>query len=355
MIGVHGMRIKPVNILNGGEILAEAVFTKENDILIPKGTELKVDYIPLIQSLGIDALKVEDPYEDFEKPHPILNLSKFYKYVQRVQKLIEGHIYHSSGNGGRSLREFEIIANDLLKEIDEMENDVVIDMKERSSNLYEHTVMVTLLSLIVAKKLKLDRKKRFNLAVGCLLHDIGIRYITVGYENRNIEDLDPAEVFEYKKHTILGYSALQEENWIPDISRKMILSHHENKSGTGFPMRQKNKEIECKIIQACDAFDCYISGMECCRLTVQDALEKIKSDSETKFEKEIVDNIVATVAKYPVGTTVTTNIENKGVVISQTIDPDNPIIMILDVESDDGQFDKLNLMLEKNISILKVV
>ena len=42
------MRIKAVSKLIGGEILAEAILTKEKEILIPKGTELKKEYIPLI-------------------------------------------------------------------------------------------------------------------------------------------------------------------------------------------------------------------------------------------------------------------------------------------------------------------
>ena len=54
---------------------------------------------------------------------------------------------------------------------------------------------------------------------------------------------------------------MDEESWIAPISMKMVLSHHENMAGTGFPMKQKNKELECRIIQACDAFDSLISGM----------------------------------------------------------------------------------------------
>lgn len=47
-------------------------------------------------------------------------------------------------------------------------------------------------------------------------------------------------------------------------------------AGTGFPMKQKNKELECRIIQACDAFDSLISGMECKRICVQEAINQIK-------------------------------------------------------------------------------
>lgn len=342
------MRIRAVSKLIGGEILAEAILTREKEILIPKGTELKSEYIPLIQSLEIESLMLEDPYEDYEKPHFIIQENSIKKYTESVRKLMEGHIYHEND---KSLKIFEVIANDIVKEINNSTAEAILDMKERSSNLYEHTIMVTLLSVLVGKKLKLDEQRLYNLALGCLLHDIGLRYVTIPYEDRDLTTVEPAEMFEYKKHTILGYSALQDEKWIPQISRKMILSHHENMEGTGFPMKQKYKETECRIIQACDAFDCYISGMECKRMSVQKALDIIIGNAGKKYDKAVVDNLVSTVAKYPVGTTVKTNVEERGVVISQTVDPENPIIMILNTD----ECSERNLMLEENISILGVV
>ena len=342
------MRIRAVSKLIGGEILAEAILTREKEILIPKGTELKSEYIPLIQSLEIESLMLEDPYEDYEKPHFIIQEDSIKKYTESVRKLMEGHIYHEND---KSLKIFEVIANDIVKEINSSTAEAILDMKERNSNLYEHTVMVTLLSVLVGKKLKLDEQRLYNLALGCLLHDIGLRYVTIQYEGRDLTAVEPAEMFEYKKHTILGYSALQDETWIPQISRKMILSHHENMEGTGFPMKQKYKETECRIIQACDAFDCYISGMECKRMSVQEALDIMIGNAGKKDDKAVVDNLVSTVAKDPVGTTVKTNVEEGGVVISQTVDPEKPIIMILNTD----ECSERNLMLEENISILGVV
>lgn len=339
--------IKAISCLHGGEILAEPVLTKEKDVLIPKGTELKKDYIPLIQSLGLDSLMVEDPFEHYESPHLVLSENRYGYYVERVQKILESHIYHGKG----SLKVIEPIARELVDEIDEFSDDLIFDLEERGTNLYEHTIMVTLLSVIVAKKLEVKKKDRYNIAIGCLLHDLGIRYITVPYENSDWQDSPQVSIFEFKKHTILAYSALEDEAWLPAISKKMILSHHEKMDGSGFPLRQKNTEIECKIIQACDTFDCLISGMECKRHTVQEALEILKNSSGKEYEEEIVEMIISTVAKYPVGTTVKLNEEERGVVISQTKDPESPIVMVLDCNDEK----KYNLELDKKNSILQVV
>ena len=191
------MRIKSVSGLNGNEVLAEPILTNENVVLIPKGTVLKEEYIPLIQSLEIKTLMVEDPYEHMETPNTIIDRISLNRIIERVKKIMENHIYHSN----KSLREFEMIANESVKVMNEMPMDFIIDMDEHTANLYEHTVMVTLLSVMVAKKLKLDKNKRYNIAIGCLLHDIGITYITVSYENRDFSEADQADIFEFKKHT----------------------------------------------------------------------------------------------------------------------------------------------------------
>ena len=211
--------------------------------------------------------------------------SGYFRQIRgKVRRLMESHIYHD----GKSLKKFEIIANDIVNDINDMPYDVIVDIKERNSDLYEHTVMVTLLSVLVARKLKLDEKRKYNIAVGCLLHDIGLRFIVTRYKNRDFSNADPAELFEYKKHTILGYSALDEESWIAPISMKMVLSHHENMAGTGFPMKQKNKELECRIIQACDAFDSLIRGMECKRICVQEAINQIKENDGGRYDNKII-------------------------------------------------------------------
>lgn len=342
------MKFKSIDALKGGEVLAEPIMSQNT--VIPRGTIIKSEYIPLIMSMGIETVMIEDPYRDFETPNPIMEKSHFNYYVSRIKRIIEGHIYHSN----KSLREFEAIANEIIKYISKFPDTSVIDITERSSDLYVHTIMVTLLSVLIGKRLHLERKKLYNIALGSLLHDIGIRYITVTYESIDFKTMDPVSVFELKKHTILGYSALDGEKWIPDISRKMILSHHERIDGSGYPMHQKNKEIECRIIQVCDAFDCYISGMECMRMSLQDTLKMLEKQAGNCLDKKVVEQILHIVAPYPVGTAVKTTEEEQAIVIAQTTDKNSPIIMIVN-EEEKEKYHQINLMLEKNVSISKIM
>lgn len=345
------MRIRKINGITTGDVLAEAIMNDKKNVIIPAGIALKEEYIPLFESLGIETVMIEDPYEDYEVTNTIIPEDRFNQYVEHVRDLMERHIYHS----GTSFHEFEIIAYELMKEVNQVDSARLIDIKERSSDLYDHTVMVTILSLVIAKRLQLDKNKRYNIAIGCLLHDLGLRYITVPYTNQNMTDHDPAAEFEFKKHTILGYSALEDENWIPKVSRKMILNHHENGEGTGFPMRQKCKEIECRIIQTVDAFDCAISGMERERTSVRSALDELVAGAGTVFDAKVVDLLSSMVAKYPTGTTVVTSEEKEAIVIQQTANADKPVVMVLNIEDPMDHSLKLNLAESVDISILQVV
>lgn len=344
------MRIRRVNTLVGGETLAEPVITEEKETLISKGTILKPEYLDLLSFLGIDTICIVDPYEAYEMPNHIYNSEKRNDYIERVQKILENHIYQSKC----SLEELKDVANQMVEELLQVDENIVIDMEERNGNLYDHTVMVTILSVMTARKLKLEKEVLRRIATGCLLHDLGIRYITVPYINCDMENGKETESFEYKKHTILAYSAMEEETWMEPIARKMILSHHERKDGSGFPLRQKSKEIECCILQVCDAFDCMISGMECKRVGIQKALEYLIDTSDILFERKIVKVLQEMIAYYPAGTIVKLNTGETGLVISQTENSIRPVVRILD-EKNQVTDVIYNLLKNKKVSILEII
>lgn len=275
------MGIALLHDLKGGEILKEPVIVN-GDILIPAGTSLKQEYINLMETLGIEAVVVIEPCGVEENSFFQKEKEEF---VEQVRKILENHIFGKKD----SLKELAPLAENVIQKIAILDEADAYDYKERNTDLYEHTVMTTALSVLLAKELKLSLEVQREIAIGCLLHDIGLRYVTVDYVNRSLEERSDTELFEFKKHTVLGYTALESEKWIPNQSKMMVLSHHERKDGSGYPLKQKNKEIGCQIIQVCDTFDCMISGMECKRCSLKEARAYLEEQSGILFEKEIVD------------------------------------------------------------------
>ena len=85
-------------------------------------------------------------------------------------------------------------------------------------------------------------------------------------------------------------------------------------------------------------------------MPVHDSLQKIVSEAGIRFDSKIVDELLAMVARYPVGTTVKMTDGKEGVVITQTQDSENPIVLTFG----SGR-DRYNLHMETNISILHIV
>lgn len=284
------MGIRRLHDLKGGEILKEPVLSEE-EVLVPAGTVLKPEYIELLKTLDVDAVIVEES-EEHEKQFFFQEERE--ACVKRVQKILERHIYGKEKN---SLQEIEAFADEFMEKAAMLDEYATYDYEERKPDLYEHTVMTTALTLVVSRRLQLSLEEQKEIVIGALLHDIGLRYITVSYVNQSMEERSDTELFEFKKHTILGYSALELEDWVPMQARRMVLSHHERKDGSGYPLKQKNQEIGCRILQACDVLDGMVSGMECRRMELNDVLDYLEAQRGILFDEKVVDILLTIIRR----------------------------------------------------------
>ncbi len=321
------MKTQSVETLKGGEILAVDIMDDQNEILLEKGTVIKNEYIDLLKRLEIFHVNLQDDAALMESPHYVLEQPLVDDFVEQIQKILESHIYQEIYHGSHSLKKLKMIARNLTGELQKRESQIaVFDLNCVSGSLYEHTFMVTALSLLTAIRMGLQEEMLHTIAEGCLLHNLGLRYITVPYQDFTPEDHSPAEVFELKKHTILGYSALESASWLDGTVKDMVLFHHERKDGSGYPLKQKNNKLECRIIQACDSFCCKIFGMECRRVSVEEAWRELSFDQGRLYDKEVTDTLLSLAACYPVGTII----KEIGIVIEQTENPTDPLIAVMD-------------------------
>lgn len=331
------MHIVKTKDLMGNEILAKHVVSKTDAILICKGTVLKKDYIPKLSELGIDFVVVEDQIaEDLSLDMEVLQKDVFENTKSVVKNLLEQHVYKQS----RGLSKLCDISEEIIQNIlsEKMLLERLTEIRQESTDMYSHSINVCALSTLLALKLSFDRKKVEEIAKGSILHDIGLRYISVEYENVELTEMQPNDAKEYKKHVIYGYEAVREDEWLSDLSKKIILHHHETSDGTGYPFKLKSNRTseEIKVVAVCDAFDRKLSGIGCKKVSVQETIEYLKIHRNSEFDSKIVDVIISIVALYPVGTKVYTNEGEVGFVIKQNKDfTDRPILMI--IEDKDGE------------------
>lgn len=348
------MRCKALDDLVGNEILARDILTEDFQTILPAGATLKPAYIEKLRELNIVKVFIKDilPTEKMV----ILKAETETHIKEKIRDILGRHTYHHN----EELKALCDTADNIIVSITE-EDDVieqVFDIKERSADIYEHSMNLCTMAVLTALKLKLPEDVTHDIGVGCLLHDIGLRYLTINYENQNLAELSDMEMAEYKKHPVYGYSALKDEYWISDTAKNIILYHHERLDASGYPLRANTLSLPVQIVSVCDTFDEMICGIGCDKVKVYEAVEYLKAFKNIKFSDTIVDTFLEFTAVYPAGSTVLTNEGETGIVIRQNKEfPDRPVIRIIkDKEGNELSWELIkNLVQVHNVFIEKVL
>ncbi len=322
------MRLVKIDDIKGNEVLAMSVMTDGYRELLAEGTVLKKEYIPKLVSHGISEVFIKDNGISV-KSVSILREEISKKCREQIRSIISKHIYNDS------LREMHVLAqtaDDIISEIMEEEKVVeqIYDIRERSADLYEHSINTCSLAMLVALKMGLDYDTVHDIGVGCLLHDIGLRYILVDYVGIDPDSMKEKDSVEYKKHTVYGYSDFKAETWLNDLSKQIILSHHERIDGSGYPLKITDIPVPVEIAAICDLFDESICGIGSSRMKVYEAVELLKSCKDIKFSGNIVDELLDFTAVYPTKSIVVLSNGDRAVVISQNKGfPERPVLQLI--------------------------
>lgn len=205
-----------VDDLKGTEILARDVITSEYQILLSVGMPLKQEYIEKLRELEIKEVYIKDD-EPHMKTVLILREEVEESFKSKVRNILEKHTYSHNENLEELCQMADRIITNILEEDKVVEQ--IYDLKERSSDIYDHSISICSLATIVALRMELPQRIVHDIGVSCLLHDLGLRYMPIDYAEMDLEELSEIEYAEYRKHPIYGYSALRGENWISNESK----------------------------------------------------------------------------------------------------------------------------------------
>ena len=362
------MKLVTVDSLKEGDILARDVMQEDYTVLLTKGTEIKEEYIQKLQDLSIVTVYIEDEVKQEEnfvveekaieteskseekeetkaesKKKPvvqnpprisveeikILRDDVERKIKDKVKDILEMHVYQHTEGLEQLAETAQNIITDILEENSVMEK--VYDVKERSADIYEHSLSVCTTATLVALKLEMSKKDVYDISVSSLIHDLGLRYLVVRYEDQDIHFLPAKEQEEYKKHTIYAYTAVKKEDWVSEEAKNMILNHHEHKDGSGYPLGTDLISRPCQVLGVCDEFDELICGIGKARVRVHEAINCIRNYSGIWYDNDIVQTFLQMIAVYPVGSKVMTNTGEKAVVVRQNNHfPERPVLRVLE-------------------------
>lgn len=337
------MKIMRVDQLTGNEVLAKDIVSKDYAYLLARGNVLRKEYIQKLKEMHISMVYVEEQGRSIESVR-LLKSEVEEKFVAKVKEILETHTYQKSEELSRLCETAESIIEEVIE--DENVAERVFDIRERSADLYEHSISVCSLATLTALKMHIDKETIRAIGIGALLHDLGLRYMSIDYVNKDMADMPVEEMTEYKKHSIYGYSSVENESWMPKIAKDIILYHHENIDGSGFPLKTGIIPFESEIVSVCEAFDERICGVGAKRVKVYEAVEYFATFKGEKYDETIVRNLLEFIAVYPAGTRVKTNTNEVGVVIKQNAEfPNRPYILLIE----DGNGNKYDERIIKNL------
>jgi len=136
--------------------------------------------------------------------------------------------------------------------------DKLIGIQDGHGNSHGHNV--TKFASLLAQKIDFPSRDLANLEFAASIHDIGKVTMNDFIVNK-AGRLTEAEYIMIQQHTMLGYK-LVEPLRLPGLVMDVVLSHHENYDGSGYPYGLIGADIPlaARIIRITDTYDALTSN-----------------------------------------------------------------------------------------------
>lgn len=121
---------------------------------------------------------------------------------------------------------------------------------------YTHSVNVATIGSLFAKSIGLSEKDMKTFCTGMLLHDLGKTKICSDILNKK-GTLTDKEFSEIRRHPEMGVTVLKESGDCLNEEYSIIMQHHENCDGSGYPLGLKKEDIHhsSRIVRIVDIYD----------------------------------------------------------------------------------------------------
>ena len=347
-----------------GLVLAKPIYDLKFALLINKGATLTSNIIKKLEESDIRHLYIEDTISEGITLEPLISDELKLKAVVAMKRLYESQKTKVEQNT-EEIRESQI--RDLKDIIDEIIGEIYAKVDERyystelmGAELYHfnHAVEVMILSILIGRKMGLDRERILKLGMGAILSDIGKMRVPEEILNKKGK-LSEYEFDEVKRHVEYSYDMLKDLVGVSSLSRQIVMLHHEKLDGSGYPNGFKGDQIPLlvRIVTVCDIFSAIVSDRTYTnRISVDTALEILRSAAGTKLDQDVTMNLLQVVDVYPPGTIVELSDGKIAIVIKNNFNsPTRPILRVIENNITAKVVGEIDLMDELTIFVKKVL
>ncbi|TKB80877.1 MAG: DUF3391 domain-containing protein [Nitrospira sp.] len=201
---------------------------------------------------------------------------------------------------GQVLETTEKLIGNVLKHHDAFL--ALIRTREFHPELLEHALNVSTLAVILGQALELSPAQLQRLAMGALLHDIGLLRVPANVLKKRGE-LTATETTLYERHPSLGTAILDKTGGFDDDVLAAVQEHHATLDGSGYPAEVSPHagSRTSRIVMVADTYDELLSGQASgVPLAPPDALARLYRDAQRhRYEQELVSLLISQIGVYP--------------------------------------------------------
>ena len=310
-----GMYIEEV--LDANNILIryeKKILSTRSEIENLKKTRAATGKINILKSINIKSSEL-DPLIDITLKKTNKRESEYYREIKKAKDIHHEGVIRAS-EVLKAVRKGHSFSLKIVKKVTE---DIVESILRNSDALlslsqlkgyddytYVHSVNVAILITAFYNSVGYNIDKLVEAGMGGILHDIGKMRIPENILNKPGK-LTDSEFSIIKRHPEYGINAIINKRGISDITKKVILQHHERYNGRGYPFGIKGERInEVGLISAvADVYDALTSDrVYKAAWTPHKAIACIFREKGSSYSSHIVDMFTKLIGVYPIGSFV---------------------------------------------------
>lgn len=196
--------------------------------------------------------------------------------------------------------------------------------------IYLHSLNVTMLSMMIARDIKLPREVAGAMGVGAMFHDVGVRNIPDRVLTKT-EAWSSSEQHLYETHSAVGAEMAQQLKF-PPAALAIVRDHHEMFDGSGYPAHLKGEGIGllARIVAIANYYDRLCNPVNGTPgLTPHEALSLMFAKHRGKFDPKLLQVFIRCLGVYPPGTIVQLSNGTTGMVATiNTEKPNKPELVV---------------------------
>lgn len=346
------MRRVKIRSLKGSEILAKNIYDSNGRVLLSKGTKMKHSFSSKLETMGIDYIYITDKVSEGIEIEDFVSEKVRKQSIESVKKLSNIMKSEKPEIKEKVISSVQTMIDNVISQREVMIN--ILDLRNKDEYLFYHSVNTCAMSILLGNYLGYNMLELRDLALGAILHDIG----KLELDNNIIGkyDFSDDEIKEYNSHPEIGYKFLKKDIELSAVTRIIVLNHHENLDGSGFPLGIKSNKIHrmAKVVRVCNDFDNYttLRGMN-----ISDTMNDLEKNIGIKYDKDVVKALKSIAAFYPSGSIIELEDNRLAIVINQNIEtPNKPIIKIIEKKGEEIlPKDEIIDLSKENIGIIRTL